>query len=43
MADDYRDVVCVHVCSAAHSCLFVTPCSIGFQAPLSMEFSRQEY
>ena len=21
MADDYRDVVCVHVCSAAHSCL----------------------
>ena len=24
-------------------CLFATPCTVAYQAPLSMEFSRQEY
>ena len=28
---------------AAQSCLFVTPWTVAPQAPLSMEFSRQEY
>ena len=27
----------------AHSCLFGTPWSVAHQAPLGMEFSRQEY
>ena len=41
--------VCVCVCPRAHvhmvSCvqLFVTPWPVALQAPLSMEFSRQEY
>ena len=32
--------VCVHACSVK---LFGTPWTIARQAPLSMEFSRQEY
>ena len=37
--------VCVCVCVFALSCvqLFVTPWTIAHQAPLSMEFSQQEY
>ena len=31
------------VCLVAQSCLTVTPWTIVHQAPLSMEFSRQEY
>ena len=27
----------------SHVQLFATPCTVGNQAPLSMEFSRQEY
>ena len=36
----------VHVCVLSHfSCvrLFVTPLTVALQAPLSMEFFRQEY
>ena len=25
------------------SCLFATPCTVAYKAPLSMEFSRQKY
>ena len=43
--------MCVYVCVCAHSCvhvliclrLFATPWIVAHQAPLSMEFSRQEY
>ena len=34
--------VCVCVC-VSYLCLFVTPWTVAHQAPLSMEFSRQEY
>ena len=41
------DCVSVCVCTRVHmhtkSCLFATPWTVDFQAPLSMEFSRQEY
>ena len=33
--------MCIHVLS--HVCLFVTPWTVARQAPLSTEFSRQEY
>ena len=37
--------VCVCVCAQLFSCVwfFVTPWTVAHQAPLSMEFSRQEY
>ena len=35
--------VCVYVCVCAQSCLTLTPWTVACQAPLSMEFSRQEY
>ena len=42
--------VCVRVCVRAHTLshfshvrLFVTPGTVAHRAPLSMEFSRQEY
>ena len=36
--------VCVCVCSVAQSCpTLYTPWAVACQAPLSMEFSRQEY
>ena len=36
--------VCVGMCSVAQSCLTLyTPWTVARQAPLSMEFSRQEY
>ena len=31
------------VCVLSHVQLFVTPCIVAHQAPLSMELSRQEY
>ena len=31
------------VCSLSHVQFFVTPLTVAHQAPLSMEFSRQEY
>ena len=34
--------MCVHAC-VCHLQLFATPWTIACQAPLSMEFSRQEY
>ena len=34
-------VLCCAVLSPI--CLFATPCSLAYQAPLSMELSRQEY
>ena len=34
--------VCTHACTAV-SQLFATPWTVAHQAPLSMEFSRQEY
>ena len=36
---------CVFVCAQSLSCvhLFVTPWTVACQAPLSMEFTRQEY
>ena len=33
----------VSVCMLSHARLFVTPWAVAHQAPLSMEFSRQEY
>ena len=38
-----RVCVCVCVCALSHVRLFVTPWTVALQAPLSMEFSRQEY
>ena len=35
--------VCVCVCMLSHVWLFVTPCTVSFQAPLATEFSKQEY
>ena len=40
--------VCAHACTHPHVCvhhvrLLVNPWTVGLQAPLSMEFSRQEY
>ena len=39
--------VCVCVCVHARACSVVSnsanPCTVAHQAPLSMEFSRQEY
>ena len=35
--------VCVCVCGLSHVQLFVTPWTIAHQAPLPLEFSRQEY
>ena len=35
---------CMHACLVAQSCpTLVTPWTVACQAPLSMEFSRQEY
>ena len=31
------------ICVLSHVCLFVTPWTVAHQAPLSTEFSRQEY
>ena len=33
----------MYVCVLGHVWLFVTPLTVACQAPLSMEFSRQEY
>ena len=41
--------VCVRACARAHTCACsvvsnsANPCTVAHQAPLSMEFSRQEY
>ena len=35
--------VCVYVCALSYVQLFVNPWTVGYQAPLSMRFSRQEY
>ena len=35
--------MCLNVKSLSHVQLFVTPWTVAYQAPLSMEFSRQEY
>ena len=35
--------ICMHVCVLSHVRLFVTSWTVIHQAPLSMEFSRQEY
>ena len=35
--------ICVHAQSLSCVCLFVTPWAIGSQAPLFVEFSRQEW
>ena len=46
VATKYSTVCNLHVCTLSHlSCvqLFVTPWTVACQAPLSMEFSRQEY
>ena len=49
---DVHFILCVCVCARArahtlshfsHVRLFVTPCTVAHRAPLSMEFSRQEY
>ena len=41
------EFLCVCVCVRAHALsrvrFFVTPCTVSHQAPLFMEFSRQEY
>ena len=34
---------CVLSCSLSHVQLFATPWTVACQAPLSMEFSKQEY
>ena len=33
----------MYVCALSHVQLFATPWTVAHQAPLSMEFSRQEY
>ena len=33
----------VHACSLSFVWIFVTPWTVAHQAPLSMEFSKQEY
>ena len=38
-----RVCVCVCVCALSHVQLFATPWTIALQAPLSMQFCRQEY
>ena len=38
-----RVCVCMHAKSLSCVSLFVTPCMVARQAPLSMRFSRQEY
>ena len=38
-----RMCVCVCVCVLSRDKLFATPETVAHQAPLSMEFSRQEY
>ena len=38
-----KDEMKVKVKSLSHVPLFVTPCTVAHQAPLSTEFSRQEY
>ena len=40
-----ESAICIHVCaqSLSHVCLFVTPHTVARQAPLSMEFSGQEF
>ena len=35
--------VCVHTQMLSHAQLFETPWTVAYQAPLSREFSRQEY
>ena len=35
--------VCVCVCVLSRVQFFVTPCTVAHQAPLFLEFSRQEY
>ena len=35
--------MCVHVCVLSHVQLFASPWTVACQAPLSIEFSRQEY
>ena len=40
----FKSTICVHVLSYfSHVWLFVTPQTVAHQAPLSMEFSKQEY
>ena len=33
----------MHMCMLTHVCLFATPWTVAHQAPVSLEFSRQEY
>ena len=35
--------MCMCVCSVAQSSLSTTPCTVAYQASLSMGFSQQEY
>ena len=37
------DIPCVHVCELGCARLFAAPWTVAHQAPLSVEFSRQEY
>ena len=46
MADIGHHLACTHACNwsrFSHVQLFVTPWTVACQAPLPMEFSRQEY
>ena len=40
---NWTSLMCVPVHSLSRVQLFVTPCTVAHQAPLSMEFSRQKY
>ena len=40
---DVSSIMCVRVRALSHVRLFATPWTIALQAPLSMQFSRQEY
>ena len=40
---DVSSIMCVRVRALSHVQLFATPWTIALQAPLSMQFSRQEY
>ena len=43
VAVSHATVLSVLCCSQSHSCVFTIPWTVARKAPLSMEFSRQEY
>ena len=40
---DFFFASCIRMCMLSRVWVFVTPCTVALQAPISMGFSRQEY